>query len=124
MQTRATHNEDFFDGLLALSADWIIGTESYFHVVLRSENSQDNYSEVFDETYSFFRNHAKDAILRPCMPYDEFRDLDNGYYLYVSDKRHQEEHTSSQMIRVDFEFSRQPYVACKLVFKNKLSSVR
>ena len=101
---------DTFCRLPVVSAQCIIGTEKYPDAGILLNYDDDDYSHGYSQIKEAFRALTKDDILQPYVSEEDFRTsnvkvVDVGYKLYVFDIRYQKNFTSSQPIKVEFNFN-------------------
>ena len=124
-------NNDIFCRLPVVSAQCIIGTESYPDADILLNNDDDDYSQGYSQIKEAFRALTKDDILQPYISDDDFRSSiiradDVAYNIYVSDIRHLKNFTNSQPIKVYFKFDGivpNDINGYALVLPNKLVSI-
>ena len=102
-------NNDSFCRLPVVSAQCIIGTEKYPDAGILLNYDDDDYSQGYHQIKEAFKALTKDDILQPYISDDNFRTSnvaanDIGYNLYVFDIRYQKNFTTSQPIKLEFEF--------------------
>ena len=125
-------NNCTFCRLPVVSAQCNIGTEKYPDAgILLNNDDDDDLSQGYSQIKETLGALTKDDILRPCISNDNFRTSnvradDNGFDLYVFDKRYQKNFTNSQPFKVEIKIDRaDPYDinGFALVLTNKLVSV-
>ena len=114
-------NNDTFYRPSVVNAQCLIGSEKVPDAGIKCNYATDKYSQAYGEIVSCFRHLAKDIILQPYFTQKDFVTANNypdgnlGYYLYVFDIRHNQDYSSSQPIRVRFDFTPAVSTATNLI---------
>ena len=101
-------NLDTFARLLIISAQVIMGTETYPDSAILTNYNDDDYSQGYVQIKEAFKALTKDNILQPYISEDDFRsshnDNDIGYEINAFDIRYQKFFESTQPTKREFKF--------------------
>ena len=123
-------NNDSFVRLPVISAQVVIGTESYPDSAILLNYEDDDYSQGYGQIKEAFRALTKDDILKPYITEDDFRSSNEGnkigYIIYAFDIRYQKCFENAQPAKVEFKFSENINAGIygyALVLTNRLASI-
>ena len=127
-------NNNTFYRPSVVNAQCIIGSEKFPDAGINCNYAIDKYSQAYGEIVSCFRHLAKDNNLQPYITQknfitsNDYSDGNPGYNLHVFDIRHHQDYSSSQPIKVRFDFRPAILAATNLIgyallLTNKLVSV-
>ena len=127
-------NNDAFYRPSVVNAQCIFGSEIFPDAGKKCYYAIDNFSQAYDEIVSCFRHLANDTNLQPYITqkdiktFNKYPERNPGYNLYVFDIRHHQGYSSSQPIKVRFDFrpavlAATNSIGCALPLTKKLVSV-
>ena len=101
-------NNDTFVRLPVISAQVVIGTESYPDIDILINYNDDDYGQGYGQIKVAFKALTKDDILQPFISEDDFRSSNDGdtigYNIHPFDIRYQKNFEGGQSVKVEFIF--------------------